>query len=304
MPRAGYPSDKNGFQVMIHMQDFDGFKGEIPQCRIEGDAPAGADQSHDHPIRADATFNASKFQQRGKNLVFEPIPMEMLYTPAKAPQVLVKVNGLAAVCPAQNCDYNYVAATSGSITNVQLNGNKVTIDAHDLVKQDCEAETPLSDLVIEFADSKCVPNVNQNFESGTIECELDHTPAAGTHYGKVVGICGNFDFKAASPVNVPLEISSITPTTILSTLGNELVIIRGTGFPIHHAPVVAFKNGPALTVKSYSSTEIKCITHRFSDRRMRSLMTSDELIVSVNDVEQSVGVQTEDPDQIAVSIEP
>jgi hypothetical protein len=30
MPRAGYPSDKNGFQIAIYMQDFDGFKGEIP----------------------------------------------------------------------------------------------------------------------------------------------------------------------------------------------------------------------------------------------------------------------------------
>jgi hypothetical protein len=59
--------------------------------------------------------------------MFEPIPMEMLYTPAKNPQVIVKVNGIPAVCPAQNCDYSYVAATSGTITDVQLNGNKVTI---------------------------------------------------------------------------------------------------------------------------------------------------------------------------------
>jgi hypothetical protein len=66
-------------------------------------------------------------------LVFEPIPMEMLYTPAYKPQVLVKVNGLAAVCPARNCGYSYVEATSGTITNVQLNGNKVTINAQDLV---------------------------------------------------------------------------------------------------------------------------------------------------------------------------
>jgi hypothetical protein len=119
---------------------------------------------------------------------------------------------------------------------------------------------------------------------------LDKEPAAGTHYGKVVGICGNFDFKAASPVDVPLVVSSITPTTTLSTLGNELVIIKGTGFPTHRAPVVAFKNGPALTVRSFSSTEIKCITKRFDDRRMRSLMTSDEITINVNGVEESVGV--------------
>jgi hypothetical protein len=62
MPRAGYPSDKNGLQIMITMQDFDGFEGKIPQCVIEGNAPEDApDQPHDHPIRADASFNASKF---------------------------------------------------------------------------------------------------------------------------------------------------------------------------------------------------------------------------------------------------
>jgi hypothetical protein len=61
---AAYPSDKNGIQVMIHMQDFDGLPDdfEIPQCKIEGSAPEDSDEAHEHPIRAVASFNAHKFQ--------------------------------------------------------------------------------------------------------------------------------------------------------------------------------------------------------------------------------------------------
>jgi hypothetical protein len=62
MPRAGYPSDKNGFQIMITMQDFEGYPYEIPECRIEGDAPHDADVAHKNPIVADADYTTTKFQ--------------------------------------------------------------------------------------------------------------------------------------------------------------------------------------------------------------------------------------------------
>ena len=35
----------------------------------------------------------------------------MLYTDAQQPQVMIKVNGIAGVCPEFNCDYVYVDAT-------------------------------------------------------------------------------------------------------------------------------------------------------------------------------------------------
>lgn len=101
MPRVAEFYDNNvGLQIMIHMEDFDDYPYELPQCWIEGEAPRDADVEHKNPIIADASYSSSKFQERGKNLMFEPIPMEMLYTPAYKPQVLVTVNDLAAVCPA------------------------------------------------------------------------------------------------------------------------------------------------------------------------------------------------------------
>jgi hypothetical protein len=113
-----FPSDKNGLQIAIYMQDFDGWQGDIPQCYIEGDHHS---YHHENPIRArHVAYSAERIQERGTNLWFEPVPLEMLYTPAQKPQVLVTVNGIPAVCPAQNCDYSYIEGGSGKVTDVQL----------------------------------------------------------------------------------------------------------------------------------------------------------------------------------------
>ena len=40
--------------------------------------------------------------------MFEPIPLEFLYSDAQQPQVLVTVNGIDSVCPDFNCDYIYI----------------------------------------------------------------------------------------------------------------------------------------------------------------------------------------------------
>jgi hypothetical protein len=89
-----------GFTLFIHMYDIE---APVPLCEIES--------GEDHPmLEGVATFSSEKIQEYGKNLRFDPIPMEMLYTPAYKPQVLVKVNGLDAVCPDLNCDFTYFEA--------------------------------------------------------------------------------------------------------------------------------------------------------------------------------------------------
>jgi hypothetical protein len=56
----------------------------------------------------------------------------MLYTPANKPQVLVTVDGIVAVCPEQKCDYTYIAASSGKVTDVELDGNTLKVETKDL----------------------------------------------------------------------------------------------------------------------------------------------------------------------------
>jgi hypothetical protein len=92
---------------------------------------------------------------------------------------------------------------------------------------------------------------------------LNNAPEAGKHHGKIQGICGNIDFSEVPPIDVPLVVTSVYPSTKFSRYGNDFVTIKGSGFSTHHKPIVAFKNGPALKVRSFSSTEITCITERF-----------------------------------------
>jgi len=44
--------------------------------------------------------------------MFEPIPMEMLYTSATRPQILVEVDGVSAACANLNCDYLYIDSSA------------------------------------------------------------------------------------------------------------------------------------------------------------------------------------------------
>ena len=48
--------------------------------------------------------------------MFNSIGTEFLYSDANSPQVLVTIDGLEAFCPALNCDYKYVAASTAKIT--------------------------------------------------------------------------------------------------------------------------------------------------------------------------------------------
>ena len=62
----------------------------------------------------------------GTNLLFEPVPMEFIRSYATQPQVIVKVNGLEALCVDLNCDYAYIDVTS-EVTGQTLVGDQLTL---------------------------------------------------------------------------------------------------------------------------------------------------------------------------------
>ena len=77
------------------------------QCEIKS-------ASGDNPLKGGKKIVYKNTTPRpyGKNIMFEPVPLEMLYHDADKPQVMVKVKGLEGICPGFNCDYQYKAATS------------------------------------------------------------------------------------------------------------------------------------------------------------------------------------------------
>lgn len=67
-----YTYYSNGREFMIIFQDY---HGDVPQCTLE--------TSVSNPIEGnEIVFNSSTFREYGQNLMFEPIPLEFLYTDA------------------------------------------------------------------------------------------------------------------------------------------------------------------------------------------------------------------------------
>lgn len=78
-------------------------------------------------VGASVTTSSSTPIEYGQSIFYENIPFEWLYTAETKPQILITVNGLPAVCQAEDCGFSYVVPTS-EITAFSVSGNTLTID--------------------------------------------------------------------------------------------------------------------------------------------------------------------------------
>jgi hypothetical protein len=103
--RYGYP--ENGLSFLLQ---FTGLDYTAPMCSIvagSGLYPLTGSQLVD---------NNTLIQTYGNSVFFEPITLDFLTSDAQSPQVLVKVDGISALCANVNCDYTYVPSI-GSVTD-------------------------------------------------------------------------------------------------------------------------------------------------------------------------------------------
>lgn len=143
---------------------FEGMDVDMPQCYLTSGVT--------EPLTGqNPRFEATTVRDFGSSIMFEPIPLEMLYTAATRPQVLVNVDGMPAACSKNNCDYLYVDS-SASITSQSLSGNTLTISGSNL---------PTSLIDVRLGDVGCGPTTGT---TTSISCTLKNGPAAGT-YAKV-----------------------------------------------------------------------------------------------------------------------
>lgn len=87
----------------------------------------------DAPLTGSQIFyNASVLEPYSTNIFYEPIPFEMLKTYETAPQVVVTVDDLPAVCHS-SCDFTHKAAV-GEVTEVTFDeaNKKVVITGTEL----------------------------------------------------------------------------------------------------------------------------------------------------------------------------
>jgi hypothetical protein len=195
----------------------------------------------------------------GTNLFFDPVPLEFLRAPAAAPQVLVTVEGIDALCASLSCDYSYIAPV-GEITEQTLSGFSVTIRGTEL-----PITADITRVVI--GDQDCTTGT---ISSSTTEvtCSLSDLPVAGTHSVQLLtemGAVGIAD--GTTEIAVDLIISLVESANELNRYGGSTITITGTGFGSVAADVVITMTGDGTTCRVYfiEPTSITCVTRKSVD---------------------------------------
>jgi hypothetical protein len=104
----------------------------------------------ENPLVGKITYNAETVVPYGKNLLFWPIPFEMLETYEEKPQFLVEVDNMPAVCHSMKCSWMHIPA-KGEVTAFTYDeGTKtLTMTGTDLPNEKKKVQS------ITFAGSTC-----------------------------------------------------------------------------------------------------------------------------------------------------
>jgi len=88
-----YEYRENGLPFQLEFTDL---HADPNQCEIRtGPVTPLTGGSTTDPL----VFENTTTRPYGQNLMFEPIPLEMIFHDADKPQVMIKVNGIEGVCP-------------------------------------------------------------------------------------------------------------------------------------------------------------------------------------------------------------
>lgn len=173
----------------------------------------------DNPlVGVDISYTAETVVPYGKNLMFWPIPFEMLETYEEKPQMIVHVDDMPAVCHSMECSFMHVPAV-GEVTSFTF-----TEATKTLTVTGTELPDNLSKIQsITFAGSTCTASsaAEDGALSGTeITCVLDRNPTCGSWTPAVTTFLGNVGTNAAvNDLAIPCTIASAVPDTPLNLLG-------------------------------------------------------------------------------------
>jgi len=269
-----WPYIENGFKLQIEFQDL---HEDPAQCEFRSGTQTPLTGGNPN---TGVIFESLTTRPYGQNLMFEPVPMEMLFHDAAKPQVLVKVKGIDGVCPNFNCDYLYSEPTA-VITAQSLSGLTVAITGTDL---------PLTNFKVRFANTECGSAVTVTPGAGSVDisCDLLLPPAAGSWNVELTDSSGLIPVASNVPaISVALTVSSVSPSTDLNQLGGDLLTITGTGFDTKSASTtVTVSDGTTCDIVSTTSTSLQCIPSGF-DLSNDDYTVPRVLTVTVNTVENN-----------------
>jgi len=222
-----YPFSHHTLGKMFYI-DFNSYNDDPGQFEV-----VSAD---DNPLIGKITYTKETLVPYNKNLMFYPIPFEMLETYEEKPQMLVEVtdkNGreMSAVCHSMKCSFMHIKAV-GEVTSFTYNAStkKLTVTGTGLPNNISKLQS------IDFAKSSCKPiptDTATGALSGTsIECTLARNPTCGSWLPKVTTPLGNIpQGSSVKAQDIPCTISAATPLKDLNLLGKDKITFTGTNFP-------------------------------------------------------------------------
>lgn len=172
-----YPNHNLGKQFYIEFRSYNEDPGQYEIVSAEENPLIGTN----------IQFNAETIQPFGKNLLFYPIPFEMLETYEEKPQMLVEIDHMPAVCHSMDCGFTHIPAV-GMITGFTVAGSRLTVTGTDLPDNTSKIQS------ITFAQSTCTPEATdaEGTLSGTeIVCNLDRATVCGNWKPKVTTFLGD-----------------------------------------------------------------------------------------------------------------
>lgn len=211
--------------------------------------------------------------------MFEPVPLEFLRTEAQAPQVLVKVNGIDALCPNLNCDFIYKNVKS-SISTQAFDGQRTVVMSGDAL-----SESQLEDGTYRIYTAMLGPvpcTLDAAMTDTDAYCVLESDAVAGAWNIQVSNDMGNLPNTAPEKITILPKVSLISPDTDVPIYGGKTLTLTGSSFGTDPSAVsVTFDDATACEVQRVSMTTITCLTPAF-DTTANAL--TRKVTVSVNGV--------------------
>lgn len=229
---------------------FRGLDYNPPLCTI---APGG-----DWPLTGgeDMAANSTVVREYGESIFYPAIPLEMLRSDAQAPQLLITVDGMEALCLDLNCDFAYIDSSAEITANTidENNLDEVIITGTSLPNDDTD--------VIWFGPTRCTETSN---DGSTITCTLDDTRISGEWIVDILTVHGLTPTTVTTNITVPISVTSIEPNVDVNYLGGTVMTIVGDSFGYDPSVVsVTYEDGTSCDILTVSMTKITCKNRRFT----------------------------------------
>ena len=258
-----YDYRENGISYML---DFYGLDYDQPLCKIhEGD--------NNDPLQGDNYYeNSTTLHHFGESIFFEPIPMEMLFTDASTPQIMVKIDGLEALCPSLGCGYSYTTAEP-LIESQTLTGGELMVTGSAL--------TSIVDPEVWFGPIHCTTS---SISDTQIVCALDEEAVAGEWIVHIESDEGFVPTTITDAIRIELQVTSVSPDLDINYLGGDFITFTGVNFGYDPSVIsVTLDDGTECVVLSVVQEELVCMPNRMTE----TVNSTPVLTISVNGVEDS-----------------